>query len=361
MPDTDFNSTETSVDDLQARLAERDRLVAELTSRLEMAAEQLDRLKRSGADRGARIVGGIPPELVEEQRALAEELQLAVQQWSEMDPAALLSRLEMQVGEVRDLIVNRLAAPGATGATAGPALPGPTDDADGRLAGGSGEAADAKPSDAASGLSTYEAFKAGLLGTAEDAPPPAAAPSSASDASAAPSDAPSAPESVFPSKPAAAQPPPEIPAVEPPEPIDVDNAGLDELREAVDRRDSYIGYLIRKLRAAETASRPAGSWSDLEGVPEEAAERLHQYEKQLQELLRTAEVETSLERARLGREANRLALLEQMLEKRMQRLGISDADGDSPDDDFDEEAFEDEESPRKKRRRLFGLFGRDEE
>jgi septal ring factor EnvC (AmiA/AmiB activator) len=102
-----INIAEMSAEDLQRRLAERNRLVEELTSRLEQAAEQLDRLRRSGADRGSRALG-IPPELIEQQKSLTEELQNAVQQWEDMQPTELLARVEMQVGELRDLIVDRL-------------------------------------------------------------------------------------------------------------------------------------------------------------------------------------------------------------------------------------------------------------
>lgn len=44
--------TPERVESLEAQLADRDQLVAALTERLEQAAEQLDRLHRTGADRG---------------------------------------------------------------------------------------------------------------------------------------------------------------------------------------------------------------------------------------------------------------------------------------------------------------------
>lgn len=369
MPETD-TTIHTSVNDLQARLADRDRLVSELTRRLEMAAEQLDRLKRSGADRGGRAVGGVPQELVDEQRSLTEELHLAVQQWVEMDPAALLGRMEIQVAEVRDLIVNRTAPADSPGPPAG-SLPDASELADADAddggeksgAGTGGDSSDrrppSKPVEPLAASSTYEAFKAGLMGSEPPPPPASAEPAATADEAAPLDDAQEASRETV-----AAKPAPEIPAVDPPEPIDVHAADVDALREAVDKRDSYIAFLVRKLRAAELAGRPSGSWHELENVPDELAERLKSYEKQLQELLRTAEVETSLERARLGRESNRLALLEQMLNKRMERLGLAD-DGkpNKPRSNGEAETQHtpDNDDSRKKRRGLFGLFRNDDE
>src|SRR5690606_15432552 len=89
--------------DLQTKLKEKETLVAALTGRLEQAAEQLDRLRRMGADRGNRTVAGVPPELIEEQRELTAQLQVAVNEWQEANAAAALSRIEVQVAEIRDI------------------------------------------------------------------------------------------------------------------------------------------------------------------------------------------------------------------------------------------------------------------
>ena len=94
---------------LEFQLQEKEQLIAALTERLEQAAEQLDRLRRSGADKALRTGGGIPPELVEEQKQLVGDLQRVVQQWEDMQPGALLGRVEMQLGELRDLVSGPVA------------------------------------------------------------------------------------------------------------------------------------------------------------------------------------------------------------------------------------------------------------
>jgi len=355
--DTEINSDENHLETLQARLADREQLVEELTSRLEQAAEQLDRLRRSGADRGGRVIqGGLPDELVQQQRELTEELQAAVQQWCDMQPTALLSRVEMQVSELRDLVADGATTRPAVTEFVQPAAQEEIKDAQPPAE----SAARREPAGSQnSGLSSYEAFKAGLLdgGASEPASPPPAAEFTPDpepdDATSGGGPAHSA-ETTSESSESGRESPPEIPVVEPPAPIDLDSATPEELRAAVDSRDSYIVYLNRRLRATETSTRLAGNWSELEGVPDELRSRLEDYEQQLQQSLREAELETSLERARLGRGAQRLELLENQLRKRALQLGI-------PEEDVGEEsgdAGEEQEQTLQKNGRWFRLFGK---
>lgn len=335
------DTAEMSAEDLQQRLVDREHLVEELTSRLEQAAEQLDRLRRSGADRGGRGVG-IPAELVEQQKSLTEELQNAVQQWEDMQPTELLTRVEMQVVELRDLIVARLdsAAPSFPSAAVVESIAA----AAGNRAKAAAQAARSKQG--GNGLSSYEAFKAGLLDT-DDTGEPFDVESMAADV----------PSEVVESN-AEHQPhirePVEIPAVDPPVPVDFDAATPDDLRAAVDVRDSYIAYLIRRLRAAESSQKLAGSWSELEGVPDELRGRLEEHERHLQESLRLAEVETSLERARLGREAMRLEHLSHQLRKKAVQLGVADDEAD----EAAETELEADQETTKKNGRWFRMFGK---
>src|SRR5688500_14786870 len=132
--------------ELEALLREKEELVDALTERLEQAAEQLDRLQRANGDRGRWMSGGIPAELVEQQKMVCDDLERVVQQWEDSQPTATLSRIEMQIQELRDLVV--------------------------RIPAGSGGAFEERPHHAAaasadsapdSGMSAWEALKAGLL------------------------------------------------------------------------------------------------------------------------------------------------------------------------------------------------------
>src|SRR3712207_8773984 len=55
----------------------------------------------------------IPAELVEQQRTVCDDLERVVQQWEDSQPTAALARIEMQVQELRDLVV-RLPAGGSS-------------------------------------------------------------------------------------------------------------------------------------------------------------------------------------------------------------------------------------------------------
>src|SRR5687767_76369 len=136
--------------ELESLLREKEELVEALTERLEQAAEQLDRLQRANGDRGRWMSGGIPAELVEQQRTVCDDLERVVQQWEESQPTAALARIEMQVQELRDLVV-RIPSGGGVGSTEEP----------GRRGGGAEEPSAAQ---AASGHTAWEALKAGLLG-----------------------------------------------------------------------------------------------------------------------------------------------------------------------------------------------------
>lgn len=93
---------------LQLRLAEKEEVVRELTARLEQAAEQLDRMHRSGADRGAKV-SGIPKQVVEQQAELVAELQEAVMRWQELQTTSMLERIEIQLEELREFLQEQFA------------------------------------------------------------------------------------------------------------------------------------------------------------------------------------------------------------------------------------------------------------
>lgn len=277
--------------ELETLLREKEELVEALTERLEQAAEQLDRLQRANGDRGRWMTGGVPAELVEQQRMVCDDLERVVQQWEDSQPTAALARIEMQVQELRDLVV-RLPGGGGGGGSFGER---PHDVA----AGHTDSAADP-------GMSAWEALKAGLLGQN----PPAEAANAGHDrqGEAAVSDGPDP----FDGEP-----------LDPPGSVDLEFADADELRKAVIARDDFIAELLRRLRSAESRSRPTDDWKSLESAPEELRGRLESLERRLEQTLRLTEVELSLERAKLGREAARLKQLEEAAQKAAARLNLA--------------------------------------
>ncbi|GAB4151052.1 MAG: hypothetical protein Tsb009_26220 [Planctomycetaceae bacterium] len=332
---------------LETQLAQKEEIVVALTARLEQAAEQLDRIRRTGGHSGPRVGGGIPADLIQEQRELTQELQQALKQWDQMQAGMALGQLQMQVSELRDFVAGRFDDI----LNSGNLIPSSSPEINSGF-GGPAETAndepDANPSTetANDAISAYEAMKAELLGG-----------NSAGDSGDQNSGTESAASSIPPDD-VAVDTPPNIPEVEAPEAIDIANATLQELQAAVETRDAYIGYLIRKMRAVENSTRFAGNWADLENVPDELRARLEEYGQKLQDARKMAEVENSLERARLARESARLALLDQQLQKQMKRMGISN--GENPSEESESEGQE----PKKKKgswRKLLGVGNSDED
>ena len=294
--------------ELRERLREKESLVEALTKRLEQAAEQLDRIRRTGGDRGLHLTGGLPIELVESQKTLLEKLEHAIEQWEDLQAAAALGRLEVQIAELRDLIAGSVGEASA-----------PTSHVDQTTA----ATAD---TDGAAETNTWEAMKAQLLAGADDDSPTSSPPADAIEENSTtgtvakePTDQPASPEnSSSESETSIAVPVPEVP---PPEPIDLDQADAEQLREAVETRDAYICYLLKKLKVAPTTAPPA-DWDSLQNAPEELKQKLEELYDQLNEKLRLAEVDLSLERARLAREEAALRLREEQLEQRLKQLGL---------------------------------------
>lgn len=292
----DDGDTQVLSDDpdvLREQLQEKEQLVAALTNRLEQAAEQLDRLHRTGGDRGVRI-SGMPPELLEQQKGLMDGLQQAVQSWEEMQCAESLGRIEAKVTELREMVAERLTNfraidPAAlSGAASAAAAPPPPKSGGGTDAG-----------------SSWAAMKASLMGE----PPPEEKPAQ----SAAPQ------QSAAPALDLGAEE--DIPLGDAPQPIDLDAATIDDLRRAVDIRDAYIVAMARKLRVVGSRRVIMPNWEALNNAPEDLRAGLEELDRRLQESLRIAEVELSLERARLGREEMRLRVLEEQLQKESKRRG----------------------------------------
>jgi hypothetical protein len=283
------------VESLETQFHEKEALISALTERLEQAAEQLDRVHRMGADRGVRKTAGIPVELVEQQKVLTDDLQRAIQQWEEMQLGRSLGRLEMQISELRDLIVGKALDLGGGAALARSSENPPATRA-------AEPPASAAAKDQKSGLSAWEAMKADILGQEKPATPVAAS----RNEGPAIDDAVEEPEHV-----------------DAPEPIVLDGAQPEQLCQAVEQRDNYISYLLKRLRVLETRHTPQIDWAALESAPEELRTKLQELEAKFEERLRMAEVEHSLERARLGREEARLRTLEDNARRQLKRMGVT--------------------------------------
>ena len=249
---------------LEAQLAEREQLVAALTERLEQAAEQLDRLHRTGADRGVRAgIAGVPPELIAQQQKLVADLQRAVEQWESMQPGAFFGRLESQLGNLQEMVqqIDRSGSPAET------------DSAFGYRAGQSdrGSSEHGEQRRAESPRSILDFMKASQQHdgggnqpekTVEAAAPPVS-------------------EGVIDI---------ELPRSTTRRFDRCEYRDDGELRDACNSRDTYIAYLLQRLKKIESLGHVPNSWAGLENVPDDLQARLDALEHRLQETARVAEV-----------------------------------------------------------------------
>lgn len=272
--------------DLATQLAEKESLVLELTAQLERAAEQLDRLNRSGADR--RRSGYLPAEVAEDHKHLVAELQRVVQQWEDLQAGLTLGRIEVQITELRDFVGDKLGggrsfSPSTTDHYSSYSAPSVSHEPSSEP--------EPEPSSSGEEPSSWERLKNQMLEPQAEA-------------------APQAPVPAF-----------DEPLPEPPPPIDWSTASPSMISAAVEARDDFINYLLRRVRSAEAFTAPQ-DWTQIDAHDPELSARLQHLSIQLDEKLRMAEIEFSLERAKLAREHGRLIHDQEAIDKQLKRLGV---------------------------------------
>lgn len=106
-----------------------------------------------------------------------------------------------------------------------------------------------------------------------------------------------------------------------PDAIDVDTAGIDDLRLAVERRDAYAVCLLHQMRLIERRKLiTAEELTKVADVPEAIKSSIVELEGRLQEVLRMTEIELSMERARVSRDSVRLQAQQIQLSQQEARL-----------------------------------------
>ncbi|MBI1344809.1 hypothetical protein GC163_00820 [bacterium] len=277
----------------QQQLVQKDELIQALTEQLEQAAEQLDRLQRTGNTRG-RPGAAVP----EEQRKAFEDLQRVVQQWEDMQAGLTLGRIELQITELRDLILDQQTAPAHYSSSSGQDHRNQHDSDDRQESPSVLSFADLvkeqKPSEPAS---EWERMKSQLLAGEESS-------------NAATENSWEALEQPLPEPPAAVDPAHQVAA---------------DLHTAIIERDDYIRMLLTRLRRIEVLQ-PAAALSALEPESTEFLGKVQVLEQRLLEHARCAEVELSVERAKLARERAHLSQQQELIERQLKKLGLSSVD-----------------------------------
>jgi hypothetical protein len=314
---------EKRVQTLQDSLKERDQVVQMLTQRLEQAADQLDRLQRTGGGRGTAVASGVPPELIENQQQMSEQMSQLLEQWEELQATQMLTRIESRLTDLHDLVASGAAAPISISAVAAVNT----------------KAASISPPKASAGASVlndvraaepaktgWEAIKAAMLAgenysttaATSPTPPPTQAPTSETTAT-----EPLSSESSVELDRSTPQPLPD-----PPPAIDFDVADQETLIDAIRCRDEFISILLRRLSSPD-ASTEFPDWEKLNFVPEDLHRELLGLRDRLQEKLRVAEVDLSLQRAKLAREEAKLALKAEQVVRHARQVGLASDDAAS--------------------------------
>ncbi|MGQ0637225.1 MAG: hypothetical protein ACT4QC_21665 [Planctomycetaceae bacterium] len=300
---------------LTGQLREKDQLVTALTERLEQAAEQLDRLRRTGVDKGRRplaATGSAAPDWLHEHRPTFDDLKRVLANWDEIQPGQTFVRIETQLAGLHDLLAGAAAAHPAAGSGRA--------NANGERPGAPANAPAPKSAGNAPPNSWWEKQKAALMG---DAPASVESPegelsSAAAEAARQPAAEHDAAAASIASINLSETAIPDLPP-----PIDFDNLTLDEARGAIRVRDAIILALREPLLLAQAAGQLPRDLASLEQLPDAARKRLEEIETQWQAKFRQVELELALERARLGREQAQLQHQQELLQKQQKQRGQS--------------------------------------
>ncbi len=313
-----MQDSEQHLKELQAALLERDHVVEMLTQRLEQAADQLDRMQRSGAERRGPTTGGLPNDFVEGQQTLIEQMNRVLGEWEEFQATQLLTRIESQIGELKDLVTSHdgLATLNTGSGTREKV---------------SANATLLKPSAPPSPInqnehstsapnSGWETIKASMMAGGSFSEPPAHSHMSP---------APLEPMSTFSAKATDEPEDNRSPLPDPPAFVDVDQASLEELQGAVLARDEFISRLLRRVTAPDQSTQ-IPDWTQLAQVPDKLRRELDELRQRLQDKLRVAEVDLSLQRARVAREEARLHVKAEQVARQMRQMGLVPDEPETP-------------------------------
>lgn len=294
---------------LESQLQEKEDLVFALTERLEQAAEQLDRFRRTGAKQGRGGGGGMSPELLAEQKSLFEDMRQMISQWEATQPGATLGRIEMQVTELRDLVSGNVLG-GGNASSEQQVSSGISDVLESlKKQGDPPPAAQSSESDAPK-PGSWEAQKAALM-AGDPLPTNTAAPTQSAEA-----------VDETKTEPQAATGEDEFT----PKPINFEEADIEQLRSGILERDEIIASLKERLQQGG-GSGEVVKYDTMESMPDEFREKLEALEEEWKDKIRETEVELSLERAKIAREMAELQQQQHQLQKERENMGVGSRSG----------------------------------
>lgn len=311
----------TRVDRQNEALQDKDDIIGALTDRLEQAAEQLDRLKRSGADRGPR---GVPNEMFAAQESMRVGIESIADQFEGIDLGASFYRLELLMNEVRELVIHT-PANAATDTPTHQAKPSNNNRSDPE------PASETDPASSKDSLapSDWDEIKRQLLGDEANAHADkheACEHSDTPDESCDPALQLTAVEGLPSDDVEQLSSDVAVVSLEPlpdnlPEPVDLEFAEREDLIDALEVRDRYISVLTRRLEDRQSKLTVPTDWDVLAQAPDSLVTAVHRLHDELTDAVRMAEVDICLERARLSRERTKLEKLSESIDEAQEHAG----------------------------------------
>lgn len=270
-------SADGQIRELRQIVLEKDELLQVLTERLELAAEQLDRLRRQGgtleptAQAPVAVKSGPmnDPEIIPDLRQMLTE-------WGDLQTRDWFGSLSDRLDGLHDLVAQLKSAP----------VRQPVEEV--------------RPASVADILSKYSANSTPVAESV--APAEAVDQQQIRDC-----DAP-ATELVLPER---------------PEPIDIDCGSTEELREGLRHREDYIARLHDYLMAFDALTNSPIEGLTLDSLSAEQRETVEAWEAKVRKELRQTQIQLWVERAQLSREQMQLQQLQHHLETESKRLGIN--------------------------------------
>jgi hypothetical protein len=290
---------------LETRLADREQLVSILTDRLEQAADELDRIKRSGGvHSGSTADSADTASLLAGHSEVTEKLDRFVDAWEERYEGPALRRMEAGIDELRERLEQAVLHGNFSGGDSSVSGYSGLGDSSSLVADHDEETLNSTlnsnselPEDHEDNLVTRRPLDVPVrlvLFSTDDMP-----------------------EDL------------DVPL---PEPIDEDEASELVLRKAVTDRDTYVRWLCQQMR--NVTGRLEGWLKELQTESDDATlhKRVDEIEQLIHEQLRIAEIDVSIERARLSRDQAKLQDQTDQLNREREQLAKALNPSDSSDD-----------------------------
>lgn len=259
--------------ELQIVVQEKDELLKILTERLEVAAEQLDRLRRQGGPLEPVAHSSAPT--VFDDPEVTEDFRQMLTDWRDLQSRGWFGSLEDRLDGIQDLISHLQAGPVQA------------------------RVEETRPASVAEILAKYSdegrtvANDSAVGGVTGD---------NADDGQSETS-------------------PTRLELPEPPPPVDVDHADVAELREALRQREDYIARLSDYLLAFDAADQAETEQPDIGALTAEQREAMEAWESKVRKELRQTQIQLWIERAQLSREQMQIQQMQHQLETETRRLG----------------------------------------